>query len=643
MHHSDPFFGAPEIFSDEWLDQPIRHRRVRGSFQGTDTRFLFLLPDPAHYQGRFIQFLQGGMGGSEIAGCAMGAHRISFDNRGMHVESNQGHIGNDMSGIRGDNSILAWRASAQTARLAREMAREMYGEYPHHGYLFGGSGGGLRGIECMEAKTGLWDGAVPFIANRNGILNFNWSIAAWAGIVLADRVPAIVDALDAGGNGDPFSALTSDAERHALATLYRAGYCRGAESQLQPNPLWVMGMNIVRGRDAGYFEDFWNVPGYAGADGDPLVQSLRLEETVTVTDVYAGADFPGAEDSEDDMLLVTLRGGLPPDARVAIRVDSPHTARYVGAMLTLPDGRRLQCSHVAGQVILAAFDPKGFVDVAPGTKLTVDNRDLLAFAWYHRHFVGRSYPELDHFFVDGHPLYPQRARGLDRVTVPKGDFEGRMILIQNLADRECWPNCAAAYDRDVRARLGAETDRRFRLWWIERAAHLTPVTPRGLTRLIDYAPSYAQGVSDVIAWVEEDVAPPASTRYTVSPDSAVVMPSEAEARRGIQPVVAAHGPDGTRLVTARPGESVCLTGHASVPAGSGTIVHAEWDTSGAGDWAVQDAPPTAAASFESRLTHRWDAPGSYFVTFRAGAHREDKRDDPLRTITNLARVRVIVR
>jgi hypothetical protein len=522
------------------------------------------------------------------------------------------------------------------------MAREMYGEYPHHGYLFGGSGGGLRGIECMEAKTGLWDGAVPFIANRNGILNFNWSIAAWAGMVLADRLPAIVDALDAGGSGDPFSALTTDAERHALATLYRAGYCRGAESQLQPNPLWVMGMNIVRGPDARYFQDFWTQPGYAGADGDPLVESLLLEETVTITDVYAGADFPGAEDSEDDMLLVMLRGGLPSDARVAIRVDSANTGRYVGAKLALPDGHTLQCSHVAGEVILAAFDPKGFVGVAPGTRLTVDNRDLLAFAWYHRHFVGKSYPELAHFFVDGHPLYPQRAKALDHVTVPKGDFEGRMILIQNLADRECWPNCATAYDRDVRARLGAETDGRFRLWWIERAAHLSPVTRRGLTRLIDYAPSYAQAVSDIIAWVEDEVAPPASTQYAVSADSQVVIPTDAESRRGIQPVVTAEGPDGHQLVAAQPGESVTLTGRASVPAGSGTIVRAEWDVSGDGDWTVQDDPDTRTSSFESHLTHRWDAPGTYFVTFRAGAHRNGERDDPLRTITNLARVRVVV-
>ena len=85
---TDDFFGPATIHSDEWVDEPVRHRRVRGGFEGTDTRFLLLLPEPERYAGRFVQFLQGGMGGSEMAGVAMGAHQIAFENGAIHVESN---------------------------------------------------------------------------------------------------------------------------------------------------------------------------------------------------------------------------------------------------------------------------------------------------------------------------------------------------------------------------------------------------------------------------------------------------------------------------------------------------------------------------------------------------------------------------
>jgi len=40
----DPSFSKPFIDVDEWREQPVRHRYVHGGFEGTDTRFLLLLP-----------------------------------------------------------------------------------------------------------------------------------------------------------------------------------------------------------------------------------------------------------------------------------------------------------------------------------------------------------------------------------------------------------------------------------------------------------------------------------------------------------------------------------------------------------------------------------------------------------------------
>ena len=52
-------------------------------------------------------------------------------------------------------------ASAHCALAARELAAQVYGEAPHHGYVFGGSGGGSRSIYCLENRPDVYDGASP--------------------------------------------------------------------------------------------------------------------------------------------------------------------------------------------------------------------------------------------------------------------------------------------------------------------------------------------------------------------------------------------------------------------------------------------------------------------------------------------------
>jgi hypothetical protein len=54
---TDPVFATPYVDIDEWRDAPVRHRYVRGGFQGTQTRFSFYLPPREQYQGRFFQHI----------------------------------------------------------------------------------------------------------------------------------------------------------------------------------------------------------------------------------------------------------------------------------------------------------------------------------------------------------------------------------------------------------------------------------------------------------------------------------------------------------------------------------------------------------------------------------------------------------
>ncbi len=643
----DDFFGPPIIDKDEWRDAPTKHRYVHGGFEGTDTQFAFYFPEESAYEGRFIQFLEGGLGGSEHQGSVFGALFIAAENKAYYLESNQGHIGNDMSGLKDDMSILEWRASAQSARFARELAAEMYGEPPHHGYIFGGSGGAMRSVNCIEAGPDIWDGAVPFMINRAPLINYHWSIAAWAGNVLGDKVTEVIDAMDAGGSGDPFSVLDTDEQRQALAALYRAGYCRGAESQLTANPLWVLGMGQLLINDGTYFDDFWTEPGYEGTDGAPGLQSLLIEEEGKVLEVVKAQDLKTAQPSgEMDANFGTIFTA-PDQARLGIRIDATgDPSRFLGAAITftsgMAKGSKIYCTGSLGNALVTIFDPVGFRDVEPGDKVIVENRDFAAYLFYHRHALDYNYSTMRHFFVDGLPLYVQRPLDFGSLQIPDGRFKGKMIMLQHAHDRECWPMCAEAYIQDVNRNLGDRTDDTFRIWWVENAAHIVPLGKPGLTRLINYGGCYAQAVADLITWVERNEDPPKNTRYDLTSDGLLNMPSAASARMGIQPVVSGWA-DNKKKAEVKVRQEVNFLGKAETPPGAGTIVSAKWDFDGSGTWPFRDESVDGSmSSIESKTTHAYDAPGTYIATFCASSQREGESDKPLRKVTNLARVRVIV-
>ena len=630
----DAFFGPVRIDKDERSDRVAPHRFVHGSFEGTDTRFAVWLPE--HYEERLVQYLQGGMGGNEHQGANLNGPQIAFGRGAVYVESNQGHIGNDLSGIKGDMTILTWRASRQAALFAKSLAEEHYGAAPRRSYLVGGSGGGLRGIECLERCPDVWDGAVPFIINRNGLVTYNWSVLCWATLVLGEARAGIVDATDAGGSGDPFAHLDEE-QRDALSTLYDAGFCRGAEAQIEPSPLWVLGLDIVGRADGGFFDEFWKVPGYAGSDGSPVVDRLVFEGEGTVRALRTAGELRGID--ADDLLSNVV--GQRADAMVlgAVLDGVAEPARLLGATLRVssPDGpeREMRCTGLLGDAVTAILDPIGFRGVKPGDRVTFDNRDLIAFAHHHRHLVGDVYPEMRRFVRDGVPVHPQRPIPFAALPVPSGRFAGKMILIQHAADKECWPSCARAYAASVHDQLGDRVNDQFRLWWHENAAHLVPNLKAGRTRLVEYGGVFAQALFDLTAWVEEGTPPPASTSHSFTSDNALVLAPTARDRGGIQPVVRATV-NGAARADVGVDESFVLSGTADLPEAAGSVVGVAWDLDGRGDFAVA----TAAASDE--LEHSYDAPGTYFATLRVTTHRDGDATDRLRAITNLARVRIVV-
>src|SRR5262245_60255887 len=176
-------FGEPFVDVDEWRDAPRRHRYVHGGFEGTETRFSFYFPPDENYSGRLVTYLEGGMGGHETtlaAGGLMGADflfDLCFDELGACItESNQGHFPRPGDGFAGDVQLFG--ASGESARYAKVLAHEMYGNAPHHAYVWGVSGGGGRAMSCIENRPDVWDGAAPHMC-YSGSNHASWSAAGY--------------------------------------------------------------------------------------------------------------------------------------------------------------------------------------------------------------------------------------------------------------------------------------------------------------------------------------------------------------------------------------------------------------------------------------------------------------------------------
>jgi hypothetical protein len=289
----------------------------------------------------------------------------------------------------------------------------------------------------------------------------------------------------------------------------------------------------------------------------------------------------------------------------------------------------------------AFFDP-GLVDgLQPGDEVTVDNRDFLAYCHLGRHLAFHAL-SFQQYEVSGAPVFPARQRIGSLLPPYRARFAGKMILVQHLLDRPCWPTVAVQYQRDAAANFGDSLDDHFRLWWSDKAMH-GPATPElgNTTRAIDYTGIISQALRDVMAWVEDDVAPASSYRYEFV-DGQVRVDPDIAVRGGIQPVVRAAA-DGSARTEVQVGAPVTLTVEAAAPPGTGTIVDVAWDLDGSGTWPViLDGIDGTQAAITRSITHIYDKPGTYFATARIRTRRDGDTAARTERIENLASVRVIV-
>ncbi|MDP2288834.1 MAG: hypothetical protein Q8M73_09770 [Actinomycetota bacterium] len=679
---TDPFFGAPVIDVDDERELPTPHRFVHGYFEGTSTRFAIAFPPADVYQGRLYQPLEGANAGHENVntgplGQVTGGLQMIFRLGGYALESNMGHIGDVMDPKAGvDPTLYGWRAAAESARFSKFVAAQIYGSAPEYSYVYGGSGGARRSPLCLAYAPDVWDAALPFMGDaqdgdygdyrllRGATPNFSCMFNVQR--MLGDKLFGVIDAMWPGGSGDPFAGLTVD-EKEELANLYRIGFPRGDESFiLQPMGqiwLWCSMANRLQQDYPAYWENFWTKPGHVGFDRPELVNEDLIVLETTVKRVLYAKDL--AEDPTLDIPeLAQLRSLAALFASMnnmqhipmALQLDEAPDGYLMGAGIELLSGaaagRRLYVMNGAGDVLLADSDGeasnKRFRGVEPGDRVRVDNRAFLAYCYYYRHHVPTE-AEYQFLTIDGTPIYDQYElptmspfMGVKHT----GRIEGKLLWVHHTHDSSLWPPQGIGFKANIEREYGNEiADTKFKLRWSENAEHVPPaMTAPGPGRanntwLIDYHPIIEQSLFDLRDWVEEGIVP-SDTAFEYR-DGAIILPTDAKDRGGIQPVanVTVNGGDVTHV---RVGEAVTCTVQADTPPNAGTIIGIQWDFDGTGSFPQSEELDGTQASVQLSTSHAFDKPGTYFVSALVESHREGDVNATSRRIPNLAAARVVV-
>jgi hypothetical protein len=140
-------FGRPFIDVDEQKDEPYPHWLLHCGFEGAETLFSFYLPTYEQYDGRVLQFLEGGSGGHEnimASGfMAFGNDAWQFDYAfndmgAVLIESNQGHPASPgHTGCHNDKHLFGasviWSRSSGRLSQSNESEESHKRQEPRHG------------------------------------------------------------------------------------------------------------------------------------------------------------------------------------------------------------------------------------------------------------------------------------------------------------------------------------------------------------------------------------------------------------------------------------------------------------------------------------------------------------------------------
>ncbi|MES1225092.1 MAG: hypothetical protein ABUT20_56945, partial [Bacteroidota bacterium] len=469
--------------------------------------------------------------------------------------------------------------------------------------------------------------------------------------------------------GDMYAGL-NDEEKQALTEVTKMGFPPGAwfaykTMGLHAFPVLYPGVKMA---DAKYFNDFWTLPGYLGTDSVNSVRKARIQQsskikTIITADLAEKYGIPASENAGQARGTADAawkgaggeEGGMP----VAFQLENVlPDANYLGGDLIFKSGdaagKKLFIPSISGDKIIPGIaDAKVLALIKVGDEVVLDNSDFLAAQTYHRHQVpGKEYHAWDQFRnADGKPVYPQRPMLLGPLftqaasgVLPKGKFKGKVILLGSLWDSEAFPWQQDWYRIKVKENFGDSTDDHFRIWFTEHANHGDYLKPGDPDHLVSYLGVLQQALLDLSAWVEKGKAPPANTNYKIA-DAQVVVPSNAAARKGIQPTVIVKAND-KESVEVNAGKAVLFNAVIDVPEKTGSIVNAAWDFESAGTFSVEAKLIPDSKNINRvtvQTTYTFTRLGIYFPTLRVASQRQGDKKTPYTLIKNLGRVRVVVK
>ena len=674
----DPVYQTPFVDLEEERIRILPDGRVlpftyvHGGFAGTKVKFSFCFPPKDQFTGRFFQYLSPFPGPDEemaSLGKTGEDDKIAFClvNGAYYVETNMGS-----SSAFGPSSHSArervYQSSAAAAEYSRVLAMERYGCSRPYGYVYGGSGGGYKTMACAE-NTNAWDGAVPYVIGSPVSLPNTITMHVQGQRRLRRVFREIVDALDAGGSGDPYEGLTKQ-EAQMLRELTSMGFppkawFLEAAGQIDDGSLPVLAPLVV-GNDPGYFKDFWQVQGYLGADRD----SAEIADRIQLRGVVKQVHLPGiSEEPEtegrngvDDAWKKMLTQGN--GAWIELEELPQGDLYWNGVQITFETGaatgKKLLLGGVSGNRIAIGLcygmdDLEGVLSqVKAGDQVFLDNSDYIALQSYYRHQVpdDPAFHGWDQFRDEkGIPTLPQRENvlgyGLTGAPVQDGKIQCKMLIVQALMDESTCPWCADWYVEQIRKAKG--TDQDVRLYYMDRCLH-GDVAALESNMVVGYLGALYQALLDLSDWVERGVEPLPSTVYTRQ--GGIILPqAEAAQRRGMQPTVKVTA-QGLSCAHVKAGETVRFVVEAQVPQGAGKITAVDYDPVDIswlpGKPVFQNSVPftqeerqgivTAHATF----THVYPEPGTYFASVRVKANRNGDSAQWFTQVKNLARVRVVV-
>jgi hypothetical protein len=504
-------------------------------------------------------------------------------------------------------------------------------------------------MAAAENTTGVWDAVQPQCIGTSidaQYHSFYWQAHYTMAIPKAKR-DAIAEAALPGSTGDIYAGLNEE-EKSVLNEFLAAGF-----------PLAIIGKHFsrltplidpidIRLGDPTYEDDFWSKPGYAGTNPPNYLQAAKVDGFATITDI--ARDDKGVPTAvQFDPATIPALGTTGDNYLEYFVYGADGKTRLIDPMRSLgepPENKRRYSligtlDKISGKLMLTGTNSPVLLDALKvGSKIRINNRFILAMYFYPRYSIVAGIRSHDQYRnADGSPKYPQR-KDISALThssyrtmggrIETGEIKTKIMMLEGMADQLSWPIFNVGYAERVQKALGAKANDMMRFYIHDNGSHAGGAGEPGI---------FQQSIQDLMAWVEQGIAPPPSTVYTVR-NGQVILAEKAADRHGLQPVINFTA-NGSARATVGVNQPVKLVGTLEMPPKTGQIVQYSWTIAGNADAPTIVAKPQSLINVDRTIT--FPAAGTYIVKLSVNGQRDGLIAPANRTLLqNFKELRVVV-